>query len=31
MQSWEEEYDILKDLNSAHCNITFGQLMDAAP
>ena len=31
MESGEEEYDILKDLNSAHCNITFGQLMDAAP
>ena len=31
MQSGEEEYDILKDLNSAHCNITFGQLLDAAP
>ena len=31
MQSGEEEYDILKYLNSAHCNITFGQLMDAAP
>jgi len=31
MQSHEEEYNVLEDLNNAKCNITFGQLMDVAP
>jgi len=31
MQTNEEEYNVLEDLNNAKCNITFGQLMDVAP
>eukprot|EP00833_Pecoramyces_ruminatium_P008003 jgi/Orpsp1_1/1182035/evm.model.c7180000079596.2 len=31
MQSEQEEYSIIKDLNSTRCNITFGQLMEASP
>jgi len=31
MQSGEEVYDVIKDLNNTKCNITFGQLMDVSP
>jgi len=31
MQKDNQEYNILNDLNSTKCNITFGQLLDAAP
>jgi len=26
-----DSYDVIKDLNSSNCNITFGQLLDVAP
>ena len=31
MQTEKEAYNVIDDLNTTKCNITFGQLMDAAP
>ena len=31
MQTDCDSYDVIKDLNSSNCNITFGQLLDVAP
>jgi len=31
MQVNQENYDVIEDLNQTKCNITFGQLLDAAP